>query len=391
MKCKYYNIKALFAVAVLMIVMVVPSRVMAKDKLAEKYGEPEVALGLKNVEEIAKQYKFITDPVYLDRVVKIGNKLSAQANIIEIPAIYGSSYLTPFKYQFNVIDSSDINAFSVMGGFIYVNKGMIDFCESDDELAGVIAHEIIHAAHHHLVSLVEEQSKINKQAMIAILVGVVASSGNAETIANVAMASNLYQIAMVNGYSQQAERDSDTGAVELMLKAGYNPVGLLTPMERLAQDPDYINLGIYRSHPITKERVASIKDMLRKFNIPILRSKVSGKLDLNYSAEESNGVKTYIIKLDGKVILKISDSSDEVALIRVKKVMDDLTAALKADLDFFDVKTTSSGVFVKNKLVMSVSEPEAALMGVSQKDAVQNIYSVIRNIILNRKKMTIVG
>ena len=179
---------------------------------APKYGDQEVAVGRQNVEEIAKNYKFSEDPVLIERVNRIGNEFAKVANENKFPATYGSDVLTPFNYEFRVIDADDVNAFSVMGGYIYVYKGMINYCESDDELAGVMAHEVIHAAHHHLVHLVDEQTKFNTQALVAIMVGILASKGRAETVAGVATMSNLYQIAMINGYSQEAERDADNGA-----------------------------------------------------------------------------------------------------------------------------------------------------------------------------------
>ena len=109
------------------------------DKKTAKYGQNEVELGQKNADEIAKTYKFSEDENYTGRVNSIGVRLAAVANAVSFPASYGSDFLTPFNYQFRVIDSDDINAFSVMGGFIYINKGIIDFCQSDDELAGTSA------------------------------------------------------------------------------------------------------------------------------------------------------------------------------------------------------------------------------------------------------------
>ena len=361
------------------------------DKKMLKYGQAEVQVGMQNVEEIAKQFKFIEDPVYVDRVNAIGARLADIANTDEIEATYGSSMVTPFNYEFRVIDSPDINAFSVMGGFIYINKGMIDFCESDDELAGVMAHEVIHAAHHHLVHLIDEQSKVNTNALLAILAGALISKGNVESIANVAMASNLYQVAIINGYSQQAESDSDKGALYLMMKAGFNPVGLLTPLERLAQRPDFVNLGIYRSHPITKDRVIAVRSALASENIPLDRSKVSGKISLSYLVDETiPEKKIYSIYFEGKEILKVSNENDEKALNRVNSVINSLSVAMKNDLDFFDVKTTATDLIILNKKVVTVSEDEAVLMENSTENIVKNINNIVRNIILDRKQKTII-
>jgi len=355
-----------------------------------KYGDQEVALGRQNVEEIAKNYKFVEDPAYVDRVNRIGSKIAKVANETKINAMYGSSILTPFNYEFRVIDSADVNAFSVMGGFIYINKGIIDFCESDDELAGIIAHEIIHAAHHHLVYLIDEQTKFNQQAMLAILVGIFAAKGNAQAISGVATASNLYQIAMVNGYSQQAERDSDNGAFTLIVKAGFNPVGLLTPLERLSQEPDYIDMGIYRSHPITKERVAAVKALLKDANIPLDRAAVSGKINTKIENFEKDGLKFKKIYLEKTNILIVPYTDEAIANVRCNQIVNTINKALKENIDLFDVKSTDVSVLIKSKPVFSPTKEEAQAMQMDIPNIVKKCSSAIRSIVLDRKQKTIV-
>jgi len=355
-----------------------------------KYGDQEVALGRQNVEEIAKTYKFVEDPAYVDRVNRIGSRIAKVANETQVNAMYGSSILTPFNYEFRVIDSADINAFSVMGGFIYINKGIIDFCESDDELAGIMAHEIIHAAHHHLVYLIDEQTKFNQQAMLAILVGIFAAKGNAQAISGIATASNLYQIAMVNGYSQQAERDADNGAFTLIQKSGFNPVGLLTPLERLSQEPNYIDMGIYRSHPITKERVAAIKALLKDANVPLDRAAVSGKINTKIENFEKDGLKFKKIYLGKTNILTVPYTDEAIANARCNQITDTINKALKENIDLFDVRSTDISVLIKSKPVFSPTIEEAQAMQLDIPTIVKKCSSAIRSIILDRKQKTIV-
>ncbi len=361
------------------------------DKLIAKYGQAEVELGQQNADEIAKNYKFVEEESYTSRVNAIGTRLASVANSTSFPADYGSSYLTPFNYQFKVIDSDDINAFSVMGGFIYINKGIIDFCQSDDELAGIIAHEVIHAAHHHLVHLIQEQSKTQLHALIAIAVGALASKGDGETIANLAMASSLYQIAILNGYSQQAESDSDSAAIDLMLKSGFNPVGMLTPMERLMQNPELVNLGIYRSHPLSSERVIAIKAKLRQLDIPIIRSSVLGKVDIKYDIEETEAGQVYSLKLSGEEILKVSTGDAEKDKARCDRIVKDFQTIMADELDLFDLKLNPGSVTVKKKTVFTVENEDTVLMGKSEKEIAQNVYKLLRKIVMDRKRQTLIG
>ena len=361
------------------------------DKLHAKYGQPEVELGQQNADEIAKNYKFVEDEQLTGRVSAIGARLAQVANTVAFPASYGSDYLTPFNYQFKVVDSNDINAFSVMGGFIYVNKGIVDFCQSDDELAGIMAHEIIHAAHHHLVHLIEEQSKTQLKALIAIAVGALASKGDAETIANLAMASSLYQIAIVNGYSQKAESDSDSAAIDLMIKAGYDPVGMLTPMERLMQTPELVNMGIYRSHPLSSERVIDIKAKLRSLDIPIIRSKVLGKVDIRYEAQDAEGKQVYSLKLTGEEILRVSGEDPEKDKARCDRIVNDFQTIMADELDLFDIKLNPSSVTVKKKVIFRTESGDAEQMNKSEKDICQHVYKLLRKIIMDRKRQTLIG
>lgn len=355
----------------------------------DQYGAAEVAAGKQGVEELAKIYKFLDDPYYVEKVNRIGNELAKIANENKINATYGSDVLTPFDYEFRVIDGDDINAFSVMGGFIYVYKGMIDFCESDDELAGIMAHEIIHAQHHHIIHLMEEQTKFSNQALIALAVGILASKGNPEVLGGVASAANMYSVAMVNGYSQEAERDSDQGAFFLITKTKFNPVGLLTPLERLAQKPDLVNLGIYRTHPITKERVYNIKKLLSNANIPLDRYKVSGNIHHAIVPETKNDIKVLSLYVDSKYVLSIPDNGQE-AKLKLLSIVDTINSQMHQDLESYNVAKDDNNVFVKGVPVFTPTDVELVLTGMTKAECINNCYKILKNHIFKRNLNMIV-
>lgn len=358
---------------------------------APKYGDAEVAMGKQNVEEIAKQYKFVEDPYYADRVNRIGQELAKIVNENKIPAVYGSDVLTPFSYEFRVVDGNDINAFSVMGGFIYVYKGMIDFCDTDDELAGIMAHEVIHAAHHHLVHLIDEQTKFSNQALIGLLVGILAAKGNPEAIAGVATASNLYQIAMSNGYSQEAERDADRGAFYLISKTTYNPVGLLTPLERLSQKAELVDLGIYRSHPITKERVLNMRKLLAENNIPLNRNLVSGRIKSEIKDETRNNIKVKSLYMNKKYIISIPEGNDSNGTKeKLENTVFVINKCFSENVEIFDIKYDNESVFIKGKTVFQPAVEDASISGFDLKDCVKNCYTVIKSFALQRDINTII-
>src|SRR5919199_1156903 len=103
-----------------------------------------------------------------------GASAPAATNANPVPATYGSEKIVPYNYQFFVVDDKDVNAFSLPGGYIYVNKGLLDYVQSDDELAGVLGHEVIHAAHHHVAKLEREQHRLGNQMAIGLLAAILA-------------------------------------------------------------------------------------------------------------------------------------------------------------------------------------------------------------------------
>ena len=177
--------------------------------------DSEAKEGREAVEEMLKSgMKLVKDPALVERVERIGKKLGDLADVTQIDAGYGSSKLVPYQYHFYIVDDPDVNAFSLPGGYIFINKGLLNYIQSDDELACVIGHEITHAAHHHVSNLEHEQSKINTQMALGVLAAFVAHVP-AYDAANLMQGFQLLAIEKVNGFGQNAERDADHGGIIL--------------------------------------------------------------------------------------------------------------------------------------------------------------------------------
>jgi len=101
--------------------------------------QQEINMGRSAAREIEKQYGLVQDQALQERVARIGNRIAAISDRKDLP------------YAFKVLDVKEINAFALPGGFIYVCKGLIDYMPSDDELAGVIGHEVGHVVKRHTV------------------------------------------------------------------------------------------------------------------------------------------------------------------------------------------------------------------------------------------------
>ena len=322
--------------------------------------DPEIKMGREAHDEMVRDgLKLVRDPKVMERVERIGKKIAAIADVTPIPAGYGSSTLVPYGYHFFVVDDPDINAFSLPGGYIYINKGLINYVQSDDELAGVIGHEITHAAHHHVTRLQKEQSKLNNQMLLGALVTLVARVPAADAM-NVLQGMQLIAIQKVSGFGQTAERDADNGGVILAEKAGYNPVGMLTFMERLGRDqrmrPD-VDQGIFRTHPPEKERAAAITKQITAMKLPIERRAVTTMLKVAVHTVAIGNDKTASeVSVDNRVLFRTPsrERADETA-----KALDRL---LNDDVQLYDVTRKGTQVLVRGETVWNAQPEDAALL-----------------------------
>lgn len=346
------QLKCLFTAALVLLVF------GSSASLAQPPSEdPEIKIGREAHEEMLKSgMKLISDPQLLGRVTAIGSRLAAVANKTVIPATYGTENRTPYTYRFHVVDDKDVNAFALPGGWLYVNKGLLDYVQSDDELAGVLAHEVIHAAHHHILKLQKEQDKLNTQLAIGAIAAILAKVPATDT-GNLVTGLQLVALQKVNGYSQQAERDADGAGFELTRLAGFNPVGALTFMERLARDqrnrPE-VDLGIFRTHPPEKQRVAALKGKLDAAAISINRRQTTNQLRVTVVPAKNQTV-IHELQVDSRVVLT---STDKPYLAQIASILD---KALDSPTELFDVTRSGSGVLIRGMLLFTVRSSDVKL------------------------------
>ncbi|MDD5270594.1 MAG: M48 family metalloprotease, partial [Candidatus Omnitrophica bacterium] len=147
-----------------------------------------------------------------------------------------------------------INAVSLPGGWVYIFSGLMDVCKNDDELAGVIAHEIGHiAARHHMKKL--QQSSI---ASIAMILVAATQGGQAARATDLALAS------LMASYSREDEFEADKRAVLYTKEAGYDPHGVLTFMETMKREKknDIRPYSYFKTHPYVGERMGKIESAI---------------------------------------------------------------------------------------------------------------------------------
>jgi predicted Zn-dependent protease len=198
----------------------------------------EVSIGKEYDKQITDQTVVVTDPLLNQWVNDITNKLWAQTARKDVP------------YSIKILDVSDINAFSTMGGYIYVNEGTLDFVQSDDELAGVLGHETGHIERRHAVTAQ------NKASILNVLFGI--GSLFSPLLYRFGQ---LLQAGALARISRDDENEADKYGLMLMARAGYDPDAMHSFMAHLGavEDTNHDVISKYLAdHPDNKKRLANI-------------------------------------------------------------------------------------------------------------------------------------
>ena len=208
--------------------------------------EEEIAIGKRIAKSIEKKLPIYKNLEYEKRLTKVAYKLVLVCDRKDL------------EYTFAIIDKEEINAFATFGGFIYINKGAMDKCGSDDELAAILAHEIGHVSAKHLAKRME-QSKLFSFGFFALNAFVLRkhkSGRDIQRIVNVA-----YGI-IQKGYTREDEIEADRLGTRYSHNAGYNPLGAITILEKLKKEKrekgpvsPFENIDILRTHPYIDDRI----------------------------------------------------------------------------------------------------------------------------------------
>lgn len=244
----------------------------------------EVNLGRQLAADVDRQGKFVEDPVVVEYVNRVGQNLALHSDA-KIP------------FTIKVLDSDDVNAFALPGGFLYVNKGAILAADSEAELAGVMAHEIAHVAARHGV---EQQSKatLANYAMIPLIF----MTGGLGYIA--------YQAAQIGvpltflKFSRNVETEADKLGSQYLWSAGYDPNNFLSFFEKLEKKekrkPGTLS-KLFGSHPPTPDRIVKVHDLLARF---------PDRDEYTISTSEFNRVKSRLLAITNSKTLDAAGNRD---------------------------------------------------------------------------------
>lgn len=329
--------------------------------------DDEKSLGRQYSALLEKQVKLSADEEMISRVTRVGQAIAAVANTLEVPASCGTSQLLGLSYKFKVVDDEDVNAASLPGGYIYVNTGLIKLAESDDELAGVIAHEVAHAAHRHASHLMNRSASVDRCVALAAIAGILGRA-RASDLGNILMGAKMLRTGKISGYTQEAENDADRTAVAYLQQAGFEPAAYVRFMRKLADlqaaSPG-VPMGIFQTHPPYSARIASIVSAMKDLGITADLHDLLGEVRAAVEpVKNSEGI--YRVTLCGRVFYQpapvdgIGSSQDRAEQIarRINSLFDTPSHTWKTHCD-----EHSGDLFVGSERILTVLEADAAIEG----------------------------
>jgi predicted Zn-dependent protease len=228
----------------------------------------EKQLGAEVDREIRSEVQMVRDDAIVRYVRQIGNQIVSAAGP------------QPFAFQFHVIADDEINAFALPAGYIYIHTAVLEKADNVSEVAGVIGHEIGHVVKRHVAQNYHRQQNIGILHQVGVIAAAVVGGGAAASAAN--LGGGLAATAYLNSFGREAERESDSFAVDTLPRAGYDPRGLVTFFDTLRKESGGSEAPAFlSSHPATAERIENTKREIAAENLPAgLRVHDDGKLEI---------------------------------------------------------------------------------------------------------------
>jgi predicted Zn-dependent protease len=216
----------------------------------------EIELGRKMHPQILQQYGRFDDEELQQYVNEVGQRIAVK------------SHRPNLQYTFTVLDSEDVNAFALPGGYVYITRGIMAYLNSEAELAAVLGHEIGHVTARHSV---RQQTGATAAGVGAMVVGILTGSGDLANVANMAGS------ALVSGYGRDMELEADELGAEYLNRIGYEPEAMIDVV-RLLKNQEMLEIqmarqenrkprvyhGVFASHPDNDTRLREVVQAANK-------------------------------------------------------------------------------------------------------------------------------
>ena len=211
----------------------------------------EKEIGLEEHEKVLASMPLYKDEELLAYVREVGNRVAA------------ASHRPDLEYIFNIVDSPEINAFALPGGYVYVNRGLLTFMNSEADLAAVLSHEIGHITARHAV---QQQARGGLAKTAAVVGGFVTAvaTGSGYVGNQISEVASIWAQAGLSGFGREHELEADSLGAEYLANVGYDPKAMIDVITVLKNQEDFNRLisgssagyhGLFASHPRNDKRL----------------------------------------------------------------------------------------------------------------------------------------
>jgi predicted Zn-dependent protease len=212
--------------------------------------EKEIALGKQLAIEVQRQAKLLDDPIINEYINRLTQNLARNSDV-------------KFPVTVNVIDDDVVNAFTLPGGYLFINTGLIRLSESESELASAISHELGHVAARHYVRQASRGDLINGATLPLIFLGGVPGLA-ARELANIGVPVGMFK------FSRDFETEADMLGIQYLYKTGYDPTAAVDMFERVEaasqRHPGAVS-QLFNTHPLTTDRITKAQKNIQQ-NLP---------------------------------------------------------------------------------------------------------------------------
>lgn len=187
---------------------------------------------------LLRRFRLDDDPVAINRLRRIGRQLIAVTE------------RSKFSYRFSVLDTRRKNAVSLANGHVFVTRGLMELLDRDDEVAAVLAHELGHVNHRHLMARLERREKtLTQRVLLGGILGLIPVAGE-----------KMAYLVIDQAYDHDQELEADAESVRYLRLAGYDPRAAVRLLTKLGADPELRKAeSIFGNHPLWRERIQELE------------------------------------------------------------------------------------------------------------------------------------
>jgi len=220
--------------------------------------QQEIEMGGQYAAQINQQLPIINDPEANRYINLLGDSIARLTSRTDIP-----------DWRFFIVDSREVNAFAVPGGFIYVNRGLIERTQKMDQLAGVLGHEIGHVVQRHSIKQMQQAQGANVGVTLACVLTRICESQAGQAAIQVG------GTALFAKFSRSDENEADVEGIRNVVRAGIHPNGIPEMFQILlnerSSNPSAVE-GWFATHPLEEDRITNTRAIIAQINPSVLRT-----------------------------------------------------------------------------------------------------------------------